>query len=948
MTEIVIPGLYLLSGICAYAAVNHLSICSQRPVNRVHLLFGILCLLMILFALTHVTGYRAMRVEDYIPALKWGLAYVALFFMLFPWFIAEYTGVRPLPLLITFNIVLAVLFVANLMLPYSLQYQEMHGLTRMHLPWGEALTLPLGSNGAWFVLASVAVLSAFGFAFYALGALYRRGRKNTSLIMILAIALFMASAAEGILVRASVINFIPLGVFGYLAMIIVMSLVLSYEARQSGARLQSVLDFIPAVVYLKDPAGRYLMINRHYEDQFHISNAAIYGKTDSDFFPKAQADVMRVNDQRVLATRHALEEEEVADRDGKPRVYLSIKFPLFHSDNTPYAVCGISTDITNRKRTETVIRDIAAGVSDETGIQFFHQIVQSLAKVFDADYAFIAVLDEHNKEQVNTLAVCAHGQIVDNISYSLRDTPCSNVMGQHTCAYPRDVQLLFPKDHLLTEMGVSGYIGAPLFDSKGEALGILVVLDSKPLQDIDNTKDILEIFAARAGAEMERNRANAQIRRMAYQDYLTGLASRALCHEQLAETLGRVRQSGQIGAILMLDLDHFKTINNALSHDVGDEVLKMIARRLLELAGEQNFVARLGGDDFVMLSKTGFANGAEAEKYTRELAERTMKALANPLIMGERILSVGASIGAVLFPSNGENELDILRHAEMALYQAKNLGRNNIQFYLPSLQAVAESRLKLEDGLRGAIDDNELELYFQPQLNAGGQIIGAEVLLRWHHPEMGDIPPSTFIPVAEDTGLIHEIGKWVFDQAGVKLSAWLKADVPFSGHLSINVCAWQFARPDFVQLVHETMSAHKISAERLMLEVTESALLYNIDETIAKLEALRSLGLKISLDDFGTGYSSLTYLKVLPLDELKIDISFIRELDETQEHPLVETIIAIGRHMKLDVIAEGVENKIQRDILKKLGCENYQGYFFSKPLPEKEFLEWLRSDKTSG
>jgi EAL domain-containing protein (putative c-di-GMP-specific phosphodiesterase class I) len=277
----------------------------------------------------------------------------------------------------------------------------------------------------------------------------------------------------------------------------------------------------------------------------------------------------------------------------------------------------------------------------------------------------------------------------------------------------------------------------------------------------------------------------------------------------------------------------------------------------------------------------------------------------------------------------------------MALYRAKNQGRGNVQFYLPDLLTAATSRLHLEEGLRHVIANRELKLHFQPQVDHHGNMIGAEALLRWHHPDMGDIPPTTFIPVAEETGLIHPIGRWVLDQACASLKSWLKAGIPFHGHLSINVCPWQFVHTDFVTLVQECITHHQIDPQWLMLELTETALLYDLEDTIAKLKALRSLGLKISMDDFGTGYSSLAYLKDLPLDQIKIDRAFISELDSTQKHPLVETMISIGRHMQLDVIAEGVETEMQRKILVELGCVNFQGYFFSLPLPENEFAEWL-------
>lgn len=260
------------------------------------------------------------------------------------------------------------------------------------------------------------------------------------------------------------------------------------------------------------------------------------------------------------------------------------------------------------------------------------------------------------------------------------------------------------------------------------------------------------------------------------------------------------------------------------------------------------------------------------------------------------------------------------------------------------MQVAAINRFHLEEGLRLAIVNNELELYFQPQVDDAGRMIGAEALLRWHHPELGDIAPDTFIPVAEETGLIHSIGGWVFDQSCARLADWIRRGVPFIGHLSVNVCPWQFARPDFVEQICGALTTHRVDPGRLMLELTETALLYDLEATIDKLKELRALGIRVSLDDFGTGYSSLAHLRDLPLDELKIDKTFIKELNISSKHPLVESMIAIGQHMGLAVIAEGVETKIQRDVLIQLGCECFQGYLFARPLPEGDFLQWLTHD----
>ena len=1069
MNHIIVPSIYLLSGICAYAAVTHFIAGARRPYNRTHLLFSGMCAVIALLGVSVGLGYQTASVAEITRVLKWSLGSGALFFMLFPWFVAEYTGVSPKPWLIGHGILLAILFIANLVLPFSLQFAEIQNFELLHLQWGEVVSLPVGSSSIWFAIALAAVYFAYGFALYALGILYRHGRQRESLIMMLAIGLSLLASTEGILVRLGVVQFIHLGPFGFLAMVIVMNVALNYELRQRGKRMQTVLDHIPAVVYMKDAGGRYLFINQRYEELFQVDNNRIFGKTDEEIFTAEQAKAFRLNDKTVRDSGRPQEFMEVGNLAGVPRTYNSLKFPVFHDDGTLYAICGISLDVTDhkraeddlrrsetlyqtlfeqandaiflmkdnrfidcnsktleifgctreqivgntpmafspprqpdgrdsmekamekinaayagtpqrfewqhthfdgtpfhaevslsalnldqerclqaivrditeRKRIEDAIRNIAAGVSIQTGEEFFQQLVLQLGKLFHAKYAFIALLDEADPMRMRTLAVSQDGVIADNMRYRLDETPCANVVGRGTCTYPEHVQQIFPKDVLLQEMGAESYIGTPLFDAGGRPLGIIVVLDTKPMLGTREVEPILEIFAARASAEIQRIQAETNIRRMAYQDYLTGLANRALLHERLTEQLGRSRLSSRFGAMLLIDLDHFKTINDALSHDVGDEVLRVVAHRLADAVGEHNLLARLGGDEFAALITPDFTNREDAARKARNIAELILQALSIPLTVGERILNVGASIGVVLFPENEGTELDILRQVEIALYHAKRMGRGNIQFFLPSLQAIVETRLRLEEGLRSAIVSEELMLYFQPQVNAAGHVVGAEALLRWNHPERGSVTPTEFIPIAERSGLIHPLGTWVLEHGCERLAAWLNAGAAFSGHLSINVSPWQFAREDFVRQVTRVLETYQLPPERLMLELTESALLYELEESIQKLHALRALGLSVALDDFGTGYSSLAYLKDLPLDVIKIDKAFVQELDGASDHPLVETMIAIGHHMRLGVIAEGVETKLQRDTLVKLGCENFQGYFFAKPLAEPDFMQWL-------
>jgi predicted signal transduction protein with EAL and GGDEF domain len=326
-----------------------------------------------------------------------------------------------------------------------------------------------------------------------------------------------------------------------------------------------------------------------------------------------------------------------------------------------------------------------------------------------------------------------------------------------------------------------------------------------------------------------------------------------------------------------------------------------------------------------------------------------MKELSSPFTVGERILNVGASIGIAPFPSDGSSTgsttTDILRHADMALYRAKHLGRNVIQFYEPEMHAAADERLELERGLRAALENDEFILHFQPFLDSVGQVIGAEALLRWQHPQTGVILPASFIPVAEETGLIHAIGAWVLDQVCERLIVWQQTGAPFCEDISVNVSPWQFARPDYVRQVGQILARHRVEPHHLTLEITETALLYDIEETIEKLKALRAMGLKVSLDDFGTGYSSLAYLKKLPLDQLKIDKSFVQDIEEERSRALVGDMISIGNHMRLDVIAEGVEFRTQRDILAEMGCGRFQGFLFCRPLAEPDFLRWLAENR---
>jgi len=443
----------------------------------------------------------------------------------------------------------------------------------------------------------------------------------------------------------------------------------------------------------------------------------------------------------------------------------------------------------------------------------------------------------------------------------------------------------------------------------------------------------------------ERKHAETQIEHLAYHDDLTGLANRRLLVDRLQQNIVTGKRNNEFGAVLILDLDRFKDLNDSLGHSVGDDVLRGVASRLKEIVREGDTVARLGGDEFVVVLSSVGKDLSKIGLDVQAIAEKIRSSLSQPYKLKDGQCFSNASIGISLFPENSGDIEDILKHADTALYRAKAQGRNAVCFYQPSMQAEVDERLAISDGLRDAIENNEFVLYYQPQVNDCGELLGAEALIRWQHPEQGVISPNQFIPVAEDTGLILEIGQWVLQEATRQVAEWQSAGIckKQSLRLAVNVSPRQFAQKDFVA---QTLSVFKdagVSPDCIELEVTESMLMHDLDDVSHKMQELRSHGIRISIDDFGTGYSSLAYLKKLPLDQLKIDQSFICDITtDDNDAVVVETIIAMARHLGLSVIAEGVENQGQFDFLIEKGCNAFQGYYFYRPLNAEDFAVFIR------
>ena len=432
----------------------------------------------------------------------------------------------------------------------------------------------------------------------------------------------------------------------------------------------------------------------------------------------------------------------------------------------------------------------------------------------------------------------------------------------------------------------------------------------------------------------DRKRAEERVQYLANYDVLTALPNRFLMHDRLTQVVAQAHRNKLSAALLHVDIDRFKVVNETLGHYVGDALLKQAAERIRKVIREGDTVARVGGDEFTVV----FPNVTSLQALSK-IAQEMLRELAQPFPGDGQDLFLSASIGISLFPDDAGSVDELIKNADAAMHSAKNLGRNNYQFFTSDLNQEVQERMQIESGLRNAVGRNELSLLYQPKIDlATRQVIGAEALLRWTHPKLGVISPARFVPVAEEAGLVGQIGEWVLREACRQIRVWQDA-----GHrlqVAVNVSARQFQQYDLAELVREVMLDTGVRAEHLELELTESAVMHNAEASIVTLEQLAAQGVQIAVDDFGTGYSSLSYLKRLPLDVLKIDQSFVRDISsDPNDAAIVRAIITLARSLGIKVIAEGVENEAQLAFLNAYGCQYAQGYLFGQPLSPRQFEE---------
>ncbi|HEY0307087.1 MAG TPA: EAL domain-containing protein [Acidobacteriaceae bacterium] len=592
-------------------------------------------------------------------------------------------------------------------------------------------------------------------------------------------------------------------------------------------------------------------------------------------------------------------------------IWVALSCRLVREENGETCIDGFVEDISERKRAEEELRESEDRYRSafQTSLDAININRLSDGRYIDVNDAFLRIMGFSREEVLGRTSL--ELEIWKN---PLDRMKMVEELRQHRCC--RDMEVQFQKRN---GQVLWGQISASVIELEGE-LCILSV-----------TRDV-----------SEAKLAEDEIRHLAFYDMLTGLPNRRLLLDRLGQAQAASGRSNCQHALLFVDLDDFKMLNDTLGHPVGDLQLQEVARRLSLCVRETDTVARFGGDEFVVILEDLSVVPEDAASQARVVAEKILGAVAEPYLLNRREHRGTSSIGITLFGNQSQSMDEVLKQADIAMYQAKAAGRNTMRFFAPALQAAVNARAALEEELRNAIHEGQFVLYYQPQLNHS-DVNGAEALLRWNHPKRGLLPPSEFIPSAEETGLILPLGDWVLETACTQLAIWATSNELAHITVAVNISARQLRQTNFVEQVLAVLERTGANPQNLRLELTESVVVDKVDEVIAKMTALRMHGVKFSLDDFGTGYSSLTYLKRLPLDQLKIDRSFVRDiLVDAGSGAIAETIISLSRALGLLVIAEGVETEEQRRFLTRMRCYSFQGFLFSRPLPKDDFEELVR------
>jgi diguanylate cyclase (GGDEF)-like protein/PAS domain S-box-containing protein len=683
------------------------------------------------------------------------------------------------------------------------------------------------------------------------------------------------------------------------------------ELEQTKSFLDTVIEHVPVAVFVKDAATlRFVLANRMAEQLYGISREDLIGRSTQDIYPPETAKLVAAQDQELLRTRKPLViPEQALETPGKgKRIISATRVPVIGSDGEPAYIMTVVEDFTERSEQNRQIRDMKTFL--DTVIE--HVPVSIVVK--DAKDLRCMLVNRATEELYGVSRDKMVGTAASDV-YASKDAA---IIEENDRALLRGRKPVFIPEEQRTIAGRERTISASRIPVMGE--------DGQPRYLITVIEDITE-----------RRQAQKRIAHLAHHDSLTDLPNRAAFAEHFAATIERAADEKATFAVMCMDLDRFKEINDVFGHAMGDALLCKVAEALRQAAGDA-FVGRLGGDEFALVSPA-----AISPESANHLAETILTAVNRDFFVDEHTLRAGMSIGIAIYPQDGGDTTTLLANADAALYRAKADGRGAIKFFESDMDKKLREHRALAHDLRIAIDHDQLKLYYQPQALLNGTIIGFEALARWHHPFRGFVSPGLFIPIAEENGLILELGEWALRSACREAASW-----PIQLNVAINVSAVQFRHGDLPSLVHSILLETGLSPSRLELEVTESVLIDNLPRALSILRRLKALGVRIAMDDFGTGYSSLSNLQSFAFDKIKIDRSFIVNLTQNaQSATIVRAVIGLGRGLKVPVVAEGVETAEQVEFLARETCSEIQGYWVGKPLPISDYAELVGRPKQS-
>ena len=683
-----------------------------------------------------------------------------------------------------------------------------------------------------------------------------------------------------------------------------------------------------------------LEVNESFERQSGYSSAEVVGRTAQEF------SLWVSEEQRVSWLARGAAQGSVRGLEAELRL-KSGEIRSFEIASERIELSGeaclitISRDVTASRRQERLVYDIAQSVGAASGEGFFRTLVECLARALDADMVFVGQLDSADRTHIHTIDVQKKTGAAPNFVYVLDGSPCQSVLGRGICAYPRDVARLFPRDEALAAKCIEGYVGAPLTDSSGKALGLIAALFTRPLDQGGTAVHMLQIFAARATAELERRNHLLALEHRATHDSLTGLINRATLEREINSSIER--RKGKCGALLLIDLDRFKEINDTLGHAVGDRLLVKLANRLAtenEVGSiSRGVVARLGGDEFAV-----WLDDLPEPRVAELVASRVLAALIAPFDIEDYRLEVGASIGIAVLAEGNIDANEMVRRADVAMYVAKRRG-DGYTVYAGGDDSNSRERLALIGEIGDAIRSGQFELEYQPKVNLQDGIpTGFEALARWRHPRLGLLQPAQFISLAELSEVIRPLTLWILDRALTQLSDWRREGYVL--RMAVNLSARHLMDDACPDQIRRLLEKHNMPAAQLELEITESALIADPVRATQVLTRIHDMGVHLSIDDFGTGYSSLSHLMRLPLNALKVDMSFVLHmLTNPKCTAIVESTINLAHNLGLSVVAEGIESEQVRAALHSLGCDEGQGFVIGRPMSGMDASSWLRATK---